>query len=376
MSYNVFNCNADQLMETLLLGYRTSIPVLIIGEPGIGKTDIVYQFAERINAKMPDPLILSTLQAEDIRGVGVPNPETGRLKFYQLNFYPPSDSEEAWVMFYDELTNADKRLQAPLQQLLLHRKVGDYTLPQGAYQVAAGNGVDDECYAYEMSRALEDRFMIVRLMVGIDPWMNWALANDVNPDLIAFLKVYPEYLHYSLMREKHKGSSEDRVLPTPRAWGRNVDRVLKDATASRTVKEIALSGLVGNQIASYFFSTVDALKNRPSPAAILAAVKRNPKEAVKMTPTSLAGMWSLSFSLLAHLQTIEHLELVSKYYAELVLDDSRSTGEIVSLMAVKMSEKSRYELKIPSADVTRAMKPVVDYFNKGTSALLAEVIRR
>ena len=182
MSYNVYNCNAAQLKEVLHLGYRTGIPVYVSGPPGIGKSEIVAQFAQEIEANFPNPLILSSVQPEDVRGVGIPNRHTRRLDFYQLGFFPPSDSSERWVLFYDELSNADKRLQAPLQQLILFRQTGDYTLPKDCYQVAAGNSTLDECYAYELSRALEDRFCIVNLKVAVEPWVDWALQAGIHPD--------------------------------------------------------------------------------------------------------------------------------------------------------------------------------------------------
>lgn len=359
--YNCLNCNATQLREILHLGYRTQIPVYIVGPPGIGKSEIVHQFAQEINARMPNPLILSSVQPEDIRGVGIPDPTTDRLKYYQLGFFPPSDSRERWVLFYDELSNADKRLQAPIQQLILHRQAGDYTLPQDCYQVAAGNTVDDECFAYSLSRALEDRFMIVRLSVCVKSWIDWALKAGVSTEIVTFLKVRPEYLHYTLMREKFEDTEDNRILPTPRAWGKYADRVLKDPNSPRSIKEIALSGLVGANIAALFYRTVDELANVIDPETLL---KMSTTEALKNTPESLAGVWSLAFSLLAYCQKEEHFSKAAVYLSKLRdLDDKRPLGEIVTLVGEKLMNKARVECKIPIHKLIKIFDPLSSQFD-------------
>lgn len=349
--YNVFNCNAKQLKELLSLGYQTGTPIYIAGPPGIGKSEIVHQFAKSIGAKMPKPFIVSGYQPEDIFGIPVPNKESGRLDYYQTKFFPPTDSDEKWVLFFDELSNADKRLQAPLQQFFLFGEAGDYQIPKNCYLVAAGNTVEDECYAYEMSRALEDRFCITYLRVAIDPWVDWALEAKIHPDIISFLKVKPEYLHYTLMQEKHVGSQEDRVLPTPRAWGKFVDRFLKQEGYSRTIQEIAISGVVGTQIASMFFRVVDELKELPSPKDIIEAGRSTRKDKYKgLVPNNAVGLWSVCFGLLSYCQTFEHYEGLVKYLEHLssLTDTNLPIREVVCLTMERALNNSR---KIANLDL-------------------------
>jgi len=372
--YNVYNCNAIQLREVLHLGYRTGMPIYISGAPGIGKSEIVAQFAKEIKANFPNPLILSSIQPEDVRGIGIPNRRTKRLDFFQLGFFPPEDSEERWVLFYDELSNADKRLQAPLQQLILHRQTGDYTLPPDCYQVAAGNSLEDQCFAYELSRALEDRFCIVNLKVAVEPWTKWAIDTQVHTDIISFIKIKPEYLHYSLTQEKYESAQDERVLPTPRAWGKYVNMILKDQYASRTAKEIAISGLVGIQVANCFFNTLDELKDMPTCEEIInASRKKTPTALQKLLPKSTVGLWNVSLSLLNYCENTEHYKDLAKYL-EILLNtenDLRPVREIAMLVLEKAIQKApergidRVTLRKLFSEVTKTWyKEVGDLLNQ------------
>jgi len=346
--YNVMQCNARQLKDVLKLNYELEIPTLIVGPPGIGKTDIVRQFAREVGLKMPDrPIILSGYQPEDLLGVPMPNKETGYLDYFLMKVFPASHSEERWLLFFDEFTNCDKRLQAPLQQFFLYKELGDYKAPKHTYLVAAGNSVDDGCFAYELSRALEDRFCIVSLQIDVDSWMDWALENQIHPSIISFIKTKPEFLHYSLTQGKHY-AEEDRVLPTPRAWGRFVDRYLK-SSSSRTTKEICISGVVGAQVASMFFRVVDELETIPSPKEVIEAAKKKAQLKDFVPPTAV-GLWSLAFSLLAYCQELAHYEGLVKYleYLTTLERTNLPVREVISLTterALQDCRKKRFDRK-------------------------------
>ena len=379
MAYNVFNCNPRQLKEVLRMSYEVDIPLFIAGPPGIGKTDIVRQFVAEVGAKMPRPLIVSGYQPEDLFGVPVPNKETGYLDYHLLKVLPPHDSEESWVLFFDEMSNADKRMQAPLQQFFLHKQLGDYVAPKRCYLVAAGNNLEDGCHTYEMSRALEDRFCIVNLRPDIGSWVEWAVENQVHASIIAFLKAKPEYLHSTLMCEKHEVSEDDRVLPTPRAWGSYVNRYLSLPGYSRTAKEIAISGVVGSHIAAIFFRTVDELKDLPTPEYVLESVKSPRKEQLlkQLMPKNSVGTWSLCFSLLAYCQTNEHYEGLATFLEFLgrQTDSGQPVREIVSLTMERALAASRRQKSVSRIQMVQAFRGLAEQWQMELGGLLAEVQR-
>ncbi len=69
---------------------------------------------------------------------------------------PPSflPTEGEGILFLDELNAAPPLVQAACYQLVLDRKVGEYTLPDGWTVVAAGNRESDRAVTHRMLRRL------------------------------------------------------------------------------------------------------------------------------------------------------------------------------------------------------------------------------
>ncbi|MCS6782269.1 MAG: AAA family ATPase [Gloeomargarita sp. SKYG98] len=389
---NCLTANSEELLDILALGYRTDIPVYIVGPPGIGKSETVARFAQLIHARMPNALILSTIQPEDLRGVGVPNSKTKRLDYYQLQFFPPSDSAERWVLFYDELSNADKRLQAPLQQLILHKQVGDYTLPKDCYQVAAGNDIHDECYAYDLSRALMDRFLVVKMRPDPQAWLEWAISQAtgetkmlvteksyrpgqlIDSRITTFIKLRPELLHYELMQEKRGNAEEARILPTPRAWG-FVNRILQDPHAPDNIKRIAISGLVGSQVATTFFSLLDELQTYVTPEELLQLAKCSVKEALAHLPKTMAGLWHVGFGLLNVCSKLDDYKAASRLIEAIgQMKSELPVAEVVAAVREKLIAKIHADKKLTLREQMEAYAASVEQVEKqGLGRVLSDL---
>jgi len=114
-------------------GLNVNVPMFLWGPPGIGKSQIVAQVA----ADMSLPLIdirAVLLDPVDLRGV--PSVENGTTRWNPPNFLP---SEGEGLLFLDELSQAPDSVQSSLLQLVLDRKLGEYSLPDGWRILAAGN---------------------------------------------------------------------------------------------------------------------------------------------------------------------------------------------------------------------------------------------
>jgi hypothetical protein len=337
--FNTISCTPKQAALALRACYELGQPAYLVGPPGIGKSELVEQFAKSIGAIMPPPLVLSTLQPADIRGVGIPDKDE-RLKFLPPKFFPPTDSQERYVLFYDELGNADPSLQAPVQQLFLRRECGDYRLPDGAYQVAAGNDVEDGCNVYELSRALVQRLTVIRVRPDAESWLEWAMQNDVHPGVMAFLRTRPEYIHYTVLQQTRNEASDDPLGPTPRSW-KVVSDVLK-RVSDPEVREILVAGKIGQQACAVFFSVLRELEGLPEPQEILARVKRGQlKQAAAMVPGHLAALWGLAYSLYGYANQPEHYELCVLLFDYLYknLNDGRPVGEVYTLFMEQLLGK-------------------------------------
>ena len=188
-------------------GLDVNVPMFLWGPPGIGKSQIVAQVAADLNLPLIDVRAV-LLDPVDLRGV--PSVENGTTRWNPPNFLP---TEGEGLLFLDELSQAPDSVQSSLLQLVLDRKLGEYSLPEGWRILAAGNRVTDGTFSRKISKALGSRFAThLELATDLDEWCAWAMNNDVPSEIIGFLRLRPDLLHH--FDPKAQGNS----FPCPRVW--------------------------------------------------------------------------------------------------------------------------------------------------------------
>src|SRR5215813_11804588 len=76
------------------------LSLLILGEPGCGKSEIVAEYASsRCNGHLID-LRLTTIQPVDVRGISIPDLSRGETRFLPPDFLPGAgDPRQSGVLF-------------------------------------------------------------------------------------------------------------------------------------------------------------------------------------------------------------------------------------------------------------------------------------
>ena len=138
------------------------LSVMIWGAPGIGKSSIVAQVAAAHGLPCID-LRLSQLAPADLRGLPVADHEQGVARLLPPEFLPRSGSG---ILFLDEINLAPPALQVVAKQLVLDRRVGSYTLPEGWLVWAAGNRKEDRAAVFDMPAPLANRFLHLQVAVS------------------------------------------------------------------------------------------------------------------------------------------------------------------------------------------------------------------
>jgi MoxR-like ATPase len=201
--------------------------VLLLSPPGMGKSDIVRQAAA--DANLPCKSLLGTqIAPEDVSGVP-------RIVGERSVFCPPRvllpENAQPFCLFLDELPACTPDVQKAFYSLLLERRLGEYPLPAGTWVVAAGNRAEDRALVRTISSALINRVLILHVRIDADEWLEWASANGVRADVIAFIKDRPA----ALLRPVPK---EPVPFSTPRAW----------ASLSRALDLAERGGILSNQL--------------------------------------------------------------------------------------------------------------------------------
>ncbi len=201
-----------QLKSELRSNAMAGVASMIWGPPGIGKSQMVYQFASDLNAKVFE-LRANLFDPVDVRGgLKVVETENGtyRTKYGVPEDYPDTSYTGTVVLFIDELPNAPKATQNALLQLILDRRIGTYELPPNTILIGGGNRAQDRAAVHEMPSTVKNRFAHYTVEPNIDDWVAWALHNNIDTSITSFLRYRPQLLHSI---DQH-----DYAFPSPRTW--------------------------------------------------------------------------------------------------------------------------------------------------------------
>ena len=211
--------------------------VLMTGAPGTGKSDIVAQSTKHAGFEL---VITHPVVSDPTDFKGMPWVIDGT----HAEFLPFGDllkmmnAEKPTVVFFDDLGQAPPAVQAATMQLLLSRQINGKKVSDMVTFLAATNRKMDRAGVSGILEPVKSRFWtIVELKTDIDDWCTWGFKNEVETDVIAFLRARPNLLH------DFKPSSDMNNSPCPRTW-KFVSDMMK-LQLPREIEYKAYSGAVG-----------------------------------------------------------------------------------------------------------------------------------
>lgn len=245
---------------------------IIRSSPGIGKSEIVQAIADEFNLKLND-FRLGQADITDLNGL--PRfTDNGRAEFAPFNDFPlegdalpinPKTQQpyEGWLLFFDELTSAQKQIQAAAYKVLLERKIGNHRLHERVAMVAAGNLETDNAVAYAMSTALQSRLVHLELRLDQREWIQWAIENGVDRRIIAYIGFRPNHLH------NFDPAHNDRTFACPRTWW-FANQLIKGREKFDEVDKSTLGGTISTGVAMEFIEFTKVFEQLPDIATIIA----------------------------------------------------------------------------------------------------------
>jgi len=189
----------------LLLNVAIARPVFIWGQPGIGKSALVQEFAAQVGLPCVS-LLGSQLAPEDL--IGVPQIIDGTSRFCPPRMIART---EPYCLFLDELNACTHEVQKAFYSLIHERRIGEYMLPAGSIVIGAGNRAQDSAIVKPMSSALLNRMVHVHLKVSHRDWLEWARESDIHPLVIEYIQNRPDHLWSAPPKHEEPFSS-------PRSW--------------------------------------------------------------------------------------------------------------------------------------------------------------
>jgi len=278
---------ADTQLEALTLAVSADLPVLLWGEPGIGKTAALNQLAEALELPLTT-VIASVHEPSDFSGLPVvgDDPATQGVPMAPPDWAVRLVRAGRGLLFLDELSTAPPAVQAALLRVVLERRVGALRLPPGVRIVAAANPRSSAADGWELSPPLANRFVhlqwtydhdvVVRGLGGTWPTATLPrLAAERLPDAVTFarravcelLAARPGLVHQLPKNEARRGGP----WPSPRSWEMTL-RLIAFATAadaSRDVLSMLVRGTVGDGPGFELLTSLDRM-DLPDPEVLLA----------------------------------------------------------------------------------------------------------
>jgi hypothetical protein len=262
---------------------------MLWGTRGVGKSSIVRQVADHFGVPLVD-LRLTTIEPVDIRGAIYADDTLGKTVWFPPEFLPTPD-QPSGILFLDELTAADQRLQISAYSLILDRRVGNYRLPDGWQIIAAGNASFHGAVSHDMGTALADRMFHFNVQTAIEAFLAYAIANGLAPEIMAYLRVRPDKLDDT----QAQLANDHLIGASPRGW-EDVSSVLKSGL-SPEAKRVFVQGRIGAANAAELFGVLRELQDSADVVKLLAA--RPGKETTALLPRSLDGLYGMLYGLLA-----------------------------------------------------------------------------
>ena len=277
----------DTQLEALTLAVAADLPVLLWGEPGIGKTAALTQLAAALDLPLTT-VIASVHEPSDFSGLPVvgDDPAAQGVPMAPPDWAVRLARAGRGLLFLDELSTAAPAVQAALLRLVLERRIGALRLPPGVRIVAAANPRSSAADGWELSPPLANRFVhltwthdhevVVRGLGGTWPRATLPRLDPARlPEAVAFarravcglLAARPTLVHRLPTGEARRGGP----WPSPRSWEMTLHLVAfaTAAGSSREVLSQLVRGTVGDGPGLELLASLDRM-DLPDPETLLA----------------------------------------------------------------------------------------------------------
>ena len=195
-------------------------PVLLRGRHGIGKSTVVYQFADSQGMEIVERRA-SQMTEGDL--VGLPTIEDNSTTFNPPDWFKAA-CDRPVVLFLDEVDRATLEVRQGIFELTDSRKLNGHNLHPDTLVFAAVNGGEhgSQYQVGEMDPAELDRWTVFDIDPTVEDWLSWASDADISPEIWNFINQNRTHLEHTDDYEPNK------VYPSRRSWER-LDQCLTQA---------------------------------------------------------------------------------------------------------------------------------------------------
>ena len=342
-----------QECANLISSVGDSVTVLAQGEMGIGKSSML----KMLQAKHPDHFVCyGDMTTKDVGDFLVPKIRT--IDGLEVCSFIPNEEfgfhfNKPIILMLDEIGKASKAVMNACLRLMLERKLGTYALPEGSIVFATTN-LASEAIGDNLQPHARNRICVVKVRKpSADEWVEWALENNITPEVLLTVKQFPQML--ASFEDFDKASDNEYIYDprtprpsfcTPRSMEKASDIIKKSKGLGLNIMAHALKGTIGNRATYDMLSIIQLNDELPDWDNILA----NPDKCA--IPKSPSAVCMLVYSAIQRLEKediskwMRYLDRLSKeaqgLFATAIMRTSKKTTVGTNQSFIKWAKENNY----------------------------------
>lgn len=198
-------------------------PILLMGPPGIGKTQIMEQIAKECQIGLVSYTIThhtrqSAVGLPFIRQVEYQGQEYSVTEYTMSEIIASiyrqmeTDGQREGILFIDEINCVSETLTPTMLQFLQCKTFGNQAVPEGWIIVAAGNPPEYNRSVHEFDMVTLDRVRYLEIEADYSVWKEYARGKRIHGALMGYLELHPRNFY------RVEPGAEGLQFVTARGW--------------------------------------------------------------------------------------------------------------------------------------------------------------